>query len=86
MSNILENSALKDKNNDDLKFFYNNTLFKDFHQRNKPTGIKRIVTLLEKSLNASNISNSSSESLSYGRKQVQGIKIGSHRQKLVNKL
>jgi hypothetical protein len=51
----------KDKKNTDLKFFYNNTLFKDIVDHKKHTELKKLFTVVDKSLNGSTISVSSSQ-------------------------
>jgi hypothetical protein len=58
---MIDNSNnLKDKKNSDLKFFYNNTLFKDTETKQRAVGIKKLVTFVEKSLNGSVVSLGSS--------------------------
>jgi hypothetical protein len=57
---MIDGNNLKDKKINDLKFFYNNNLFKDVETKNKISGIKKLVTFVEKSLNGSTISVTSS--------------------------
>ena len=52
---------LENKKNSDLKFFYNNTLFKDIADHKKHTELKKLSTVADKSLNGSTISISSSQ-------------------------
>jgi hypothetical protein len=78
---MIDSNNLKDKKND-LKFFYNNTLFKDLETKHKITGIKRLATFIEKSLNGSVMSVNSSRN-SYRNKLHRGNSIVHDRHKLV---
>jgi hypothetical protein len=66
---MIDSSTIKDKKNSDLKFFYNNTLFKDVEAKNRITGIKKLVTFVEKSLTGSVVSLGSSRN-SYRRQNL----------------
>jgi Zn/Cd-binding protein ZinT len=76
---MLDQNNHKEKMNNELKFFYNNTLFKDL-EKNKISGIKKLVTFVEKSLNGSISISSSRGSV---KKYHRGNTIVEDRHKMV---
>ena len=77
---MLDTNNLKDKKTSDLKFFYNNTLFKDLVDHKKHTQLKKLFTYVEnKSFDGSTISNASSRSNSKKKRGGSNIIMDRHR-------